>query len=60
MASLKNQWFTFFTGRVLVRAKGSGLERLVNKLARSNIVLWKLKKKDDELFFLSDYMTYII
>ncbi|MEK3890685.1 sporulation protein YqfD [Bacillus sp. FSL K6-3431] len=55
MRELKNQWFTFLSGRVLVNAQGSGLERLINKLARSNIALWKLKKKTNEelLFYIA-------
>ncbi len=57
MSRLKNHWFTFFSGRILVKAQGDGLERLINKLARSNVFLWKLKKKTNKelIFYISLY-----
>lgn len=51
---MKNQWITFFTGRVFVRAEGKGLERLLNTCIRANIYIWKVKryKEDGILFYI--------
>jgi len=52
---------TFISGRVLVRAEGKGLERFLNKLTRSKVMVWKVKRQKEEamLFyvFLRDIHT---
>ncbi|MDQ0342256.1 hypothetical protein J2S14_001049 [Lederbergia wuyishanensis] len=52
---MKNQWLTFITGRVLVKAEGKGIERLINRLAQSGLIMWKVKKRKsgDVLFFIA-------
>ncbi|MBS4194725.1 sporulation protein YqfD [Bacillus sp. FJAT-49870] len=52
---MKNQWLTFITGRVLVKAEGKGIERLINRLAQSGLIMWKVKKQKsgDVLFFIA-------
>ncbi len=34
---MKNLWFTFIPGRVLVKVEGKGIERLLNQLTRSGL-----------------------
>lgn len=49
---MKNHWVTFLTGRVLVKAEGKGLERLLNMCIRAQIIVWKVKRfKKDGIFF---------
>lgn len=49
---MKNLWFSFFTGRILVKVDGKGIERLLNHLVKSNINIWKVKRmKDRSVFF---------
>ncbi|MCR2820438.1 sporulation protein YqfD [Lederbergia panacisoli] len=52
---MKNQWLTFITGRVLVKAEGKGIERLINRLAQSGLIMWKVKKRKNGsvLFFIA-------
>ncbi|MBW8348154.1 sporulation protein YqfD [Bacillus sp. IITD106] len=52
---MKNQWLTFITGRVLVKAEGKGIERLINRLAHSGLIMWKVKKRKSGavLFFIA-------
>ncbi|MBO8176855.1 MAG: sporulation protein YqfD [Bacillus sp. (in: Bacteria)] len=42
---MKNQWVTFFQGTVLVRARGVGVERFVNRLMNAQIALWNIKRQ---------------
>ncbi|MBS4176293.1 sporulation protein YqfD [Lederbergia citrea] len=42
---MKNQWLTFLAGRVLVKAEGKGIERLINRLAQSGLIIWKVKRQ---------------
>ncbi|WP_313898449.1 sporulation protein YqfD [Lederbergia sp. NSJ-179] len=56
MAWLKNQWITFLTGRVLVKATGQGMERLLNRLARSGISIWNVKRDHQGTVFF--YITW--
>lgn len=52
---MKNQWFTFMTGRVLVKISGNGIERFINKLARLGLNIWKVKrnKNGDAYFYIA-------
>jgi len=52
---LKNQWLTFITGSVLVKVEGKGIERLINRLAQSGLIMWKVKKRKNGsvLFFIA-------
>jgi len=42
---LKNQWVTFIKGTVLVKIEGKGIERFINQLTRSDLVVWNVKRK---------------
>ncbi|MCJ7841842.1 sporulation protein YqfD [Lederbergia sp. NSJ-179] len=53
---MKNQWITFLTGRVLVKATGQGMERLLNRLARSGISIWNVKRDHQGTVFF--YITW--
>ena len=52
---MKNLWFTFIPGRVLVKVEGKGIERLLNQLTRSGLSLWKVRrlKEGEVIFFIS-------
>ncbi|RLQ98180.1 sporulation protein YqfD [Falsibacillus albus] len=41
---MKNHWVTFFGGAVRVKVEGTGLERFINKLTRSHLIIWNLKR----------------
>lgn len=41
---MKNQWILFFSGIVAVKVTGNGIERLINKLTRSGIYIWNVKR----------------
>lgn len=41
---MKNQWIEFFSGIVLVKASGKGIERFLNKLIRNEISVWNVKR----------------
>lgn len=49
---MKNQWITFFSGRVLVKVNGKGIERFLNRMAHSGLSIWTVKRnKKGEVFF---------
>lgn len=52
---MKNQWLTFFSGRILVKVDGKGIERLINKLTQSNLLMWKVRriKNGSVVFFIA-------
>jgi similar to stage IV sporulation protein len=52
---LKNQWMTFFTGKVLVKVEGKGIERFINEMTRSKIAVWQVKRVGEQTytFYLS-------
>jgi similar to stage IV sporulation protein len=52
---LKNHWLTFFTGKILVKVEGKGLERVLNALTRLNISIWQVKRVGTEtvIFYIS-------
>ncbi|WP_110926909.1 sporulation protein YqfD [Bacillus massiliglaciei] len=41
---MKNQWVSFYTGHVKVKAYGVGTERLINQLIRRGIHVWDVKR----------------
>ena len=41
---MKNHWITFIKGMILVKLSGRGVERFLNQLSRSNIVIWNIKR----------------
>jgi similar to stage IV sporulation protein len=47
---LKNQWMTFFTGKVLVKVEGKGIERFINEMTRSQIAVWQVKRLGEQAF----------
>ncbi|KRG15551.1 sporulation protein YqfD [Lederbergia galactosidilytica] len=53
---MKNKWITFLTGRVLVKATGQGMERFINRLARSGISIWSVKRNHEGIVFF--YITW--
>lgn len=53
---LKNKWITFLTGRVLVKATGQGMERFINRLARSGLSIWSVKRNHEGTVFF--YITW--
>ncbi|MBS4199712.1 sporulation protein YqfD [Bacillus sp. FJAT-49732] len=52
---MKNQWLSFITGRVLVKVDGRGIERLINRLAQSGLIMWKVRKRKNGavLFYIA-------
>jgi similar to stage IV sporulation protein len=42
---LKNHWVTFFGGTVQVLVEGKGVERFINQLTRSDLVIWNVKRQ---------------
>ncbi|KHD85197.1 sporulation protein YqfD [Heyndrickxia ginsengihumi] len=42
---MKNQWVTFFRGTVYVKVEGKGIERFINQLTRSNLIIWNVKRQ---------------
>ncbi|WP_313886493.1 sporulation protein YqfD [Bacillus sp. SD088] len=56
MAWLKNKWITFLTGRVLVKATGPGMERFINRLARSGLSIWNVKRNYEGTVYF--YITW--
>ncbi|RIW37584.1 sporulation protein YqfD [Bacillus salacetis] len=47
---MKNQWMTFFTGKVLVKVEGKGIERFINEMTRSRIAVWQVKRVGEQTF----------
>ncbi|WP_456273991.1 sporulation protein YqfD [Bacillus sp. AK031] len=47
---MKNQWITFFTGKVLVKVEGKGIERFINEITRSQIAVWQVKRVGENTF----------
>lgn len=45
---MKNQWINFFSGIIKVNVKGKGIERLLNKFIRENIMIWDIKRHGEE------------
>lgn len=41
---MKNEWTTYYTGYVVVKAHGNGTERLINQLIRQGIHVWNVRK----------------
>lgn len=52
---MKNQWITFFLGRVLVKVTGKGIERFLNKMTHSGLSIWAVKrnKKGEVSFYVA-------
>ncbi|QQZ10826.1 sporulation protein YqfD [Heyndrickxia vini] len=42
---MKNHWFTFFGGTILVKVEGKGVERFINQLTRSSLIVWNVKRQ---------------
>ncbi len=53
--AVKNQWTTFYTGNVEVRASGEQVETFVNELVRRNIYIWNVRRINEEqlAFYIS-------
>ncbi|MGM0844198.1 MAG: sporulation protein YqfD [Bacillota bacterium] len=47
---MKNQWVNFFSGKVLVKVEGKGIERFINEMTRSNIAVWQVKRMGEQTF----------
>lgn len=45
---MKNQWIDFYSGIITVKVSGKGIERFINKLIRSNITIWNVKRHGTE------------
>ena len=45
---MKNQWIHFFYGYVTVKVTGKGLERFLNRLSRQGILIWNVKRIDQD------------
>lgn len=45
---MKNQWTSFYTGYVKVKANGKGAERLLNSLTRTGVHVWDVKRAGTE------------
>ncbi|MCA1063445.1 sporulation protein YqfD [Rossellomorea sp. AcN35-11] len=52
---MKNQWVTFLKGKVFVKMEGRLIERVINQLLRSGIMIWNVKRAGTETitFYLS-------
>jgi similar to stage IV sporulation protein len=52
--AMKNQWMNVLIGSVRVKAKGKGVERLLNACVRNDIAIWNVKKHSDHIatFFI--------
>ncbi|MBM4762335.1 sporulation protein YqfD [Bacillus sp. B15-48] len=46
---MKNQWLNFFVGIVRVKVTGRGIERYLNQLTRSGILIWNVKKHGEDV-----------
>ncbi|OCA91151.1 sporulation protein YqfD [Bacillus sp. FJAT-27225] len=45
---MKNAWAEFLTGKVTVKLTGKGLERFLNTLTRSGVLMWNVKRLGPE------------
>lgn len=45
---MKNEWIFFYSGIVTVKVSGKGLERFINMLTRSDILVWNVKRHGTE------------
>lgn len=45
---MKNHWIEFYTGIVTVRVSGKGIERFINKLLRTGLTIWNVKRHGTE------------
>ncbi|WP_203361710.1 sporulation protein YqfD [Bacillus sp. REN10] len=50
---MNNQWLAFFRGVVHVRITGPGVERFLNRLIRSRIPLWQVRRQEKEAITFS-------
>ncbi|WP_077214017.1 sporulation protein YqfD [Bacillus dakarensis] len=41
---MRNQWIHLYSGYVTVKVSGKGLERFINALTRSDILIWNVKR----------------
>ncbi|MGE6259447.1 sporulation protein YqfD [Heyndrickxia sporothermodurans] len=42
---MKNHWVTFFFGTIHVKVEGKGVERFINQLTRSKLIIWNVKRQ---------------
>ncbi|WP_236687363.1 sporulation protein YqfD, partial [Geobacillus sp. ZGt-1] len=51
---MKNEWVDTLAGSVRVKARGKGIERLINACVRQGIAVWNVKKHsaDTATFFI--------
>nr|WP_295969675.1 sporulation protein YqfD [uncultured Bacillus sp.] len=42
---MKNQWLNFYTGSVVVKITGQGLERSINNLTRNGLFIWNVRRQ---------------
>lgn len=54
---MKNQWIEFYSGIVSVKITGKGIERFINKLIRSGISVWNVKRHGAETVILFMKLT---
>ncbi|ARW07554.1 sporulation protein YqfD [Bacillus atrophaeus] len=47
---MKNKWLSFFSGKVQLEVKGTGVERLLNECIRRGIPIFHVKKKKDTVW----------
>ncbi|KKK33155.1 stage IV sporulation protein [Mesobacillus campisalis] len=45
---MKNQWINLFAGTLRVKVTGKGIERFLNQLTRSGILIWNVKRHGTE------------
>ncbi|WNS74342.1 sporulation protein YqfD [Bacillus sp. DTU_2020_1000418_1_SI_GHA_SEK_038] len=45
---MKNLWIEFFGGIITVKTKGKGIERFINTLTRSGILVWQVRRHGTE------------
>ncbi|MET3699284.1 similar to stage IV sporulation protein [Bacillus oleivorans] len=45
---MKNQWIHFFYGYVTAKVTGKGLERFLNRLSRQGILIWNVRRIDED------------
>ncbi|MBS4173577.1 sporulation protein YqfD [Bacillus sp. FJAT-49736] len=45
---MKNQWVTFLGGKIHVKVEGNGVERFINQLTRSHLLIWNVKRQGEK------------
>lgn len=56
---MKNKWLSFFSGKVQLEVKGTGVERLLNECTRRGIPIFHVKKRRIPYGYLSSSRMYM-